>query len=283
VTRPIDPRVRETLVSACRTGCVTKAGARVVEILAEAGLPVRRSWSGPLPSDVRKRLMENLIHDHGVPVDRFKTGTREGGTDAGRAGRLALSNREKSGAAAINRDRVLIRPQPGADLVLNGATIRVPEGGWIALRDAQAHLLEAPGIILVENLEVFESFERLSFPVPLCRRRDVLVFRGAPFLAPQDAAERFLKAAGLPVTAFPDFDPSGLANAMSAPGCRGLLWPGGAALRRLLRAQNRKDLYAAQIDGARSRLLSAEGVFAEAAGIVMEEGRGLVQEAFLDL
>lgn len=109
-------------------------------------------------------------------------------------------------------------------------------------------------------------------------RPHLIAFRGKHHIARQDTCERFLWKLNVPVTAFFDYDPAGLQLAMAAPLFNDILWCGEDRLREKL---NRQDLYAAQIGSARGRLEQARGNTRLCAEILMETGRGAVQEAFL--
>ncbi|MCW3784387.1 DUF7281 domain-containing protein [Defluviimonas salinarum] len=271
----------ERLAAIVRTGYVKSAGKGVAQALGEAGFPIRTGQGGPVPKEVKDRLRDRLVREFGVNPDRLEPNGPRIAAAATRREALEMTADEKMGRARI-RGVVILRPQPGMPVIMDGEGIRLPEGATLNIRPEDAGRIAAPGVILVENWEVFRDFGRLDFPVPFCRRRDLLVFRGMPHVSPQDAVEDFLRRLGRPVTVFPDFDPSGLANALAVPGYSGLLWPGPARLAELVRGRlGRPDLFAAQEEAARARLDRAEGAVRAAWGIVKGAGRGVVQEGML--
>ena len=271
---------KERLMEAARTGRVKHAGKFICAQLSAHGYPVRQGWKGVLPTHVKAAIRSDLIHLHGVPEEQIDAAPQA--NDKSRAAGLVRYGDDKSGRAPVMNDRIMIRAQPGQALHIGGAQIHMPAGAIMSIDTNTAGLHEARGIILVENEEVFYRFERLNFAVPACWRSYTVVFRGKAHVARQDTCEAWLRGLDVPVISFPDFDPAGLVFAAAVPRVSGLLWPGAARLEGMLLRAGRKDLFEAQsanLDKA-SRL---EGPFAGAAGAIIKSGRGLNQEAFLNL
>jgi hypothetical protein len=108
-----------------------------------------------------------------------------------------------------------------------------------------------------------------------------VLFRGKPHVARQDTCEAFLTTYGAPVTVFPDFDPAGLALALSTPNFEDILWPGQEKLKEMLDAQGSRDIFDQQMVGARGRLLrGARGDLQTAWAMINAVGKGIAQENF---
>ncbi|MFG6572226.1 hypothetical protein ACGYLO_11535 [Sulfitobacter sp. 1A13353] len=267
-------------MEAARTGRVKHAGKFICAQLSNHGFQVRQGWKGVLPTRVKAAIRSDLVHLYGVAEEQIDVALEA--DDKSRAAGLARYGDDKSGRAPVMNDRIMIRAQPGQALNIGGAQIHMPDGAIMSIDTSTAGLHEAKGIILVENEEVFYRFERLNFPVPACWRSYTVVFRGKAHVARQDTCEDWLRGLDVPVIAFPDFDLAGLVFAAAVPRVSGLLWPGVARLEEMLKRAGRKDLFEAQstyLDKA-SRL---EEPFADAAGTLIKSGRGLNQEAFLNL
>lgn len=270
----------DRLVAIVRSGVAKNTGAGVSKALTDAGHPTRKGWSGTIPSGVRDRLKRVLSDDHGVPIRRFSD--MEDPRVEAQTRRAALENsRYEKKAERVQKDRVMIKPSSGEMLNIDGRSCYVPDGCSMSVPVDLADRIKAPGIILVENLEVFQDFHLLDFEIPHDRRQDLIVFRGKPHVASQDTAEAFLKRVGVPVAACFDIDPSGLSNALSTPHFRDILWPGRDALMDMKRLW-RPDRYQAQRQ-LMSRLEGASGELAKARDFLREAGAGVMQEGFLSL
>jgi hypothetical protein len=274
----ITARQKERLMDAVRTGRVKHAGKFMRDELSTHGLRVCEGWRGVLPTRVKQAIRSDLIHRYGVPADQIDVAP---GTDDGsRAAGLARYGDDKSGRAPVMNDRIMIRPVPGMALHMDGVAVHLPRGAVLNIDRDAADSLSTKGVIVVENEEVFYRFDRLNFPIPLCWWKYTVVFRGKAHVARQDTCEAWLRSAGVPVIALPDFDPAGLVLAASVPGLAGILWPGAGKLQQELQRRGRKDLFEIQSDYL-DRLNRLPDVFGDVGHIVSKAGRGLNQEAFL--
>ena len=271
---------KERLMEAVRTGRVKHAGKFICGELGKHGFRVREGWKGALPARVKAGIQSDLIHLYGVPENQI--GIAPGADDKSRVAGLARYGDDKSGRAPVMNDRIMIRSQPGRGLQIGGAQIHMPDGAIMSIDTTTAGLHEVKGVILVENETVFYRFERLNFPVPACWRDSTVVFRGKAHVARQDTCEAWLRDLDVPVIAFPDFDPAGLVFAAAVPRVSGLLWPGAQRLDKILNSAGRKDLYEKQ-SAYVNKLSKLTGPCHEAAQIVVKAGRGINQEAFLNL
>lgn len=267
------------MVRIARTGFAKNTGAGVSRALSEAGFPTRRGWTGSIPLPVRETIRRELIEDHGVATERFSECYDSQGKAASRREALETARYEKK-AETVQKDRVLIKAAPGGALIIDDREIPLPEGCHLCAPVEMAGRIEARGVILVENLEVFQDFHLLDFALPEKNRDDLVVFRGKPHVARQDTAEAFLKRLAVPVVACFDIDPSGLSNALSTPFFEDILWPGREALMDMRRLW-RPDRYQAQRQ-VMGRLDGAGGELAKARDFLRENGAGVMQEAFLN-
>lgn len=276
----IDPSDIDRMVRIARTGFAKNAGAGVSRALSEAGYPTRKGWSGSIPVAVRDKIKRELIEDHGVPVESFSENADRKPRPNSRRAALETTRYEKK-AESVQRDRVLIKPSPGKVLVVDDKEILLPDACHLSVPVEMAGRIETRGVILVENLEVFQDFHLLDFALPERNSDYLVVFRGKPHVARQDTAEAFLRRLGVPVAACFDIDPSGLSNALSTPFFEDIIWPGREALMEMKRLW-RSDRYQAQKQ-VMGRLDGATGALAEARDFLRESGAGVMQEAFLSL
>lgn len=275
----IAPKDIDRMVRIARTGFAKNTGAGVSRALSEAGFPTVRGWTGSIPLAVRENIRRELIEDHGVTLERFSEYTDGYGKAASRREALEAARYEKK-AETVQKDRVLIKPVPGRALVVEGREILLPEGCHLSVPVKMAGKIETRGVVLVENLEVFQDFHLLDFALPEKNRDYLVVFRGKPHVARQDTAEAFLRRLAVPVAACFDIDPSGLSNALSTPFFEDFVWPGREALMKLKRLW-RPDRYQAQRQ-VMGRLDGAGGELAKARDFLRENGAGVMQEAFLN-
>jgi hypothetical protein len=271
----------ESLVSVVKTGGFTRARAALVRNLDDHGVRIKVGATGTVPFDVRSAIKSDLIHKHGVLEEDLEPGSAVPVDDGSRASALQFGFDEKSGSRSVGGNRVLMRAQSGRSLYFEDNGCHHPNGSVMSMDRDTADSVIAMGFIIVENLETFYDFHKLNFKVPEHLQSYPVVFRGMPHVARQDTCEAFLTSYGAPVTVFPDFDPAGLAMALSVPLFDGILWPGEAALRDLLDLHGSRDLFDKQMVGARGRLLrGASGDLLTAWHMINAAGKGIAQEHF---
>lgn len=266
-----------------QTGKVEKVTKTDHSILSEINASHARIGSSYTLSHYEQAALRNILtHHYGVPeADLLPDAQQASGQAQTRTEALERSNDEKSGTAAVFSDTVMIRPQPGRPMTMGAEVYDFPNGMSLHVKKGMAELLSTKGVILVENKEVFQRFEDLMFEVPKAYQDYLLVFRGEPHIAPQNAAEDFLRALDVPVVVFSDFDPAGIVIALRAPGSRGMLVPPLDLFERRLEERGNRENFFKQ---AGFRRICDEGVHGDMVAIwkMMKScGKGVVQEAFL--
>lgn len=128
---------------------------------------------------------------------------------------------EKVGLASNARRRVLLAVV-GHGVKLNGSAVPVIEGSFISISIDMIHEINAEHLLLVENKAAFEGLHRVAGAF---ERQGVLaVYRGDPATPyGQRWARDASKAYGIPLAAYMDFDPAGMAMGVSSGAGRLLL------------------------------------------------------------
>lgn len=273
-TLTIDDKIE--LVSLGVKGAVRRSRKRVCEVLGDVGIHPDPKAMVFLTTEEKVRLRAHLMNAYGFRNAAFDAELLKGS----RSHLIRLFENEKSGADRVKGGRVKWRVLP--DTVLpNG--FRVPLS--TVCQDAPKDLIALcdTGIILIENGEVFENIERLSFPVPEGLRGFIVIFRGDPE-NPQNVCEDFLRAAKRPVFVFPDFDPAGLGMAIKVPNFSGIMHPDLSVLENALKEHGSREAYAKQFAQYANILDGAEDAsVAEIWGLIKRYHVGLMQEAFLNI
>jgi hypothetical protein len=275
-------RIVKAGIKIAQQGRVMKATQSDTEILLGAGCSVALGKSYDLNSDELEVLRHVLNSNHGVPIEDLQPGAmRKPDEVTDRITALARSNDEKSGTDAVFAQMVMVKPQPGRAMRLGGKDIELPDGAAFHLSKEMAGLVDTNGVILIENETAFMEFHRLMFAVPEAYQDYLLVFRGKPRLARQDAAECFLKALDVPVIVFSDYDPAGLVIALRAPNSRGMLIPPFELFEKRLSENGSRDHYFNQAGYHGICEEELTGEMKEIWKRLKRTGRGVVQEAFI--
>lgn len=147
-------------------------------------------------------------------------------TGMSRGDRLDVTPHEKAGGEAVKRNRISIKALAGQALVLRGQPLALPEEShldvdWTKIASQIGHRC----IMVVENYESFNRIHETSFKLPVEYRAPLVVYRGDPNESRADNVLKFLAETKLPVLAFVDADPAGVAIAASLPGLAGMVTP----------------------------------------------------------
>lgn len=171
-------------------------------------------------------------------------------TDLARAERLALTPNEKAGGGAVKRSRISIKALPGRALRIGGEGLSLPPECHL---DANSTLIEQsiahPCVLVIENYENFNRVHEIVFDLPAPYEDALVIYRGDPQESRLDNVQALLERLTLPVLAFPDADPAGLAQAASLPRFEGIVLPSIEVLTVQLRDPRmaRMDLFYDQI------------------------------------
>ncbi len=155
---------------------------------------------------------------------------------------------EKSGAQKVTHGLVAIS-------TLNMPDLRAPARGFLAIPWANALVIPYQVLLLVENLEALQRIGEFGWLEDYVKGRPVVaLYRGAPGWFRTDSAATLIASDTRPVLAFFDFDPAGLAMAVSVPRREALCLPPWELLRTSLQEQQRRNLYAQSYDESRAQL-----------------------------
>ena len=166
-----------------------------------------------------------------------------------RSERLALTTNEKAGGAAVKNCRISVKALAGQPLLLGDERLFLParchlDADWRQLIGKIGHR----SLMLVENYENFDRIEETAFDFGEFDASPLLIYRGDPHESRLDNVLQFLAQVDLPVLAFMDIDPAGIATAAKLPRLAGMLAPEATILEPLLAAaqSGRRDLFQAQ-------------------------------------
>jgi hypothetical protein len=189
--------------------------------------------------------------------------------------RVAIN--EKVGLASKVRQRVWLAAI-GHGVSLNGSDLPLIEGSFISMSMSMIHEIRAEHLLLVENKAAFEGFHHVAGAFD--RRGVLAVYRGDP---ETPYGQRWARAAadsfGVPLSAYMDFDPAGIAMGVSA-GATQLLLPAPAELEQL---QGSTDDFRNQHiswESVRKRATSADPL-APWVGLLNERKAGFTQERLI--
>jgi hypothetical protein len=191
---------------------------------------------------------------------------------------------EKYSKKRLRGHRVAIKSLPGRPLLLGGTHYMLPPGANLDVdRQWVAEHCQHESVLLIENWESFELTEQTPIlsSVP---DNPLVVFRGAPSSYKTDSANRLLKDLGLPVIAFTDYDPEGLAIAATLPFFSQYLAPGTRCLEKLFSQLSTQRRYREQIVQKRSMLEALDDPeLKRVFEIIKTAGKALPQERLIGL
>lgn len=255
-----------------RFGQARRCQAGLSRILGDIGIKARPGAHVRLDGTEQARLRARLITTFGLTRAAFDLGRIP--EDADRATLARLVADEKLSGLRVGGT--------GSDrAAFTRLLVRLGEHP-IAMEPEQFAAIRPTGVIVVENRQAFDCFDRISFPVPDAYRDWIPVFRGSPEW-PQDVMQRGLVLAGAPVLAFPDYDPAGLSQSLALPHFLDVLWPGEDALTRAIsEGRGNAERFHQQLSGNRARLEACEHpTIRKIWRIIYRHGRVPAQEYFL--
>lgn len=143
-----------------------------------------------------------------------------------RSERLAITPNEKAGGEAIKRNRVSIKALAGQPLIIGEQHLLLPteshlDVDWTKVVGQIRHTC----ILVVENYENFNRIHETKFDLTDRFQSPLVVYRGDPNESRIDNVLKFLAEAELPVLAFMDADPAGVAIASQFPNLFGMVLP----------------------------------------------------------
>ncbi|WP_410951679.1 hypothetical protein [Pseudomonas sp. S1(2024)] len=197
---------------------------------------------------------------------------------------LSKGGNEKFTGKRLRHDRVAVKSLPGRPLLVGPTPIELPEGACLDLdRHWVVKHCGHDSVLLVENWENFE----LSHQTPILTNitgNPLVVFRGAPGSYRTQSAQRLLTALELPVVAFTDYDPEGLAIAASLPFFSRYLAPSDALLTKLMDEVSTERRYQNQLVGKLAMLEKlSDPDLVRVYRIIRTAGKALPQEKLIGL
>ena len=144
----------------------------------------------------------------------------------------AISRNEKVSGRAVGEGLVLVA-HPSGRVLLPSGEYQHPRGGTLNVQAIDLHGVEK--VLLVENLSVMIAAHRYQLPAEL---QDVpMLFRGDRQWSPR--AVSAAREGGADLISFPDYDPQGLMNSLTA-GASAVVVPAPATIARILEARLNK-------------------------------------------
>lgn len=212
---------------------------KTLEALLEYGIGTRRGKSAYFSAKDKEEIRA-WLEAKGFSVDqRVQPGMT-------RSERLAVTPNEKAGNEAIKRNRVSIKALAGQPLIIGEQNLLLPSESHLDVdwTKVVSHIRHTC-ILVVENYENFNRIHETRFDLPDRFRSPLVVYRGDPNESRIDNVLKFLVGAELPVLAFMDADPAGIAIASQFPNLAGMVLPTTAVLEEQLRNPRtaRKDLF----------------------------------------
>jgi hypothetical protein len=253
---------------------------KALEELIEFGIGTRRGKSAYFTSKDKDEIRA-WLEAKGFSVDqRVQPGMT-------RSERLAITPNEKAGGEAIKRHRVSIKALAGQPLVIGQQRLQLPPEShldidWTKVVGQTGHTC----ILVVENYENFNRIHETQFNLPDAFLSPLVVYRGDPNESRIDNVLKFLAEAKLPVLAFMDADPAGIAIASQFPNLAGMVFPPIDILEKLLRNPRtaRKDLFLDQypVYGSMLDALPAGHPCQAAWKLISRVAAGVVQERWVN-
>ncbi len=204
-----------------------------------------------------------------------------------RSEKLAFTPDEKAGGGSLKRNRISIKTLANCPLLLNGERLMLPLKSHL---DIELSSLKNSGhdcVILVENYDNFNNVHENSITLPAKYKKPLVIYRGDKNESRLDAVMSYLDICKLPVFAYVDIDPFGLANVQGLPKLAGVLAPEMSILEAMLSdtKTKRNDLYEKHYAGCYAVLdrlpdnHPCKGLW----NLTKKYKAGLVQEHFLRL
>lgn len=174
-----------------------------------------------------------------------------------RSERLAVTPNEKAGGEAVKQNRISIKALAGQALIIGDEAVWLPafshlDVDWTKIIDKLGHRC----IMLVENYENFNRIHETKFELPDAYQSPLIVYRGDPNESRFDKVQQFLANVNLPVLAFMDIDPAGIAMASQLVNLVGMVTPNLIVLEEQMCSPKtgRRDLFQTQYAGYKNLL-----------------------------
>ena len=248
--------------------------------LIDEGIGIRRGKS--LYFTVKDRAeMRAWLQAKGYSLERVDL------SGMSRNEKLAVTPNEKAGGEAVKQSRISIKALAGQPLMIGGEAIRLPafshlDVDWSKIVGKLGHSC----IMLVENYENFNRIHETKFELPDAYQAPLIIYRGDPNESRFDNVQQFLAAnVNLPVLAFMDIDPAGIAIASQLVNLFGMVAPNLKVLEEQIRSPKtgRRDLFQTQYHANKNLLdqLPTNNLCKSLWELVSKHRAGVVQERWI--
>lgn len=204
-----------------------------------------------------------------------------------RSEKLSITPDEKAGGGSLKRNRISIKTLANQPLLLNDECLMLPLRSHL---DIELSSLKDSGhdcVIFVENYDNFNNVHENPITLPTAYKKPMVIYRGDKNESRLDAVMSYLDLCKLPVFAYVDIDPFGLANVQGLSNLVGVLTPEISILEALLSdtKTKRNDLYERHYAGCYALLdrlpdnHPCKGLW----NLIKKYKAGVVQEQFLRL
>lgn len=252
---------------------------KVLEELLELGIGTRRGKSVYFTTKDKGEI-QSWLEAKGFSTDqRVKQGMT-------RSQRLKITPNEKAGGERVKKQRISIKSLGGQRLILGTQSLLLPPGShldidWTKIDGGIGHNC----VLLVENYENFDRIHEIRFHLPDRFQSPLVIYRGDTNESRFHNVLSFLNAIHLPVLAFTDADPAGLAIATCLPRLEGIIFPPQRILIKQLNDPKigRSDLFHNQYPVYSQALddLPKGHPCQNAWKAIKQAGKGVVQERWI--
>lgn len=247
--------------------------------LVDAGLGKKRGKSAYFSSNDKEEMRKWLLAK-GFSVEHIDM------SGMSRGELLSITPLEKAGGESVKRDRVSIKALAGQPLRIGGEMLNLPYKGHLDVDWTEiAGDINHQSILVVENYENFNRLHETSFTLSGIYQSPLVIYRGDPNESRLDNVLGFIRHINLPVMAFMDADPAGIANASKMQNLVGMVLPSEDTLASQLSDPRtaRNDLFMEQyaVYGQMLDKLSEDHPCYSVWQLVSKFAAGVVQERWI--
>lgn len=260
------------------------AGQSISAFCSEYNLGMKQGASLVFTEEDKKEIGRILQGEMGIDPT---TTTSESWKHLGRAQSLQLARDEKFAGRSVGAGRLRLKALPEQTLKVVGGSWYLPHRADLGL-DLEAvlgHEIGHDALLVVENLQTFDDIHNVRVDVmgSLPARDPLVIYRGdTQGGARTDAVHTLIESTILPVYAFVDYDPAGLAIASGLPRLDKVLAPSLQGLAALIQTHGIAKRYLEQLTTAPHALRQFESDprIAPLWNVIHAAGKGLPQEFF---
>lgn len=275
----LDQKLAEAMQRVLAKGEERFTLTKALENLIEYGIGTRRGKSAYFNAKDKEEIRAWLEAKGFSTEQRVQPGMS-------RSERLAITPNEKAGGEAVKQHRISIKALASQHLVIGEHPLLLPSETHLDMNWRKAvGQIGHSCILVVENYENFNRIHETQFDLPEGFRSPLVVYRGDPNESRTENVLRFLAQADLPVLAFMDADPAGIAIACQFPNLAGMVLPPIELLEEQLNNPKtaRKDLFLEQysVYGVGLDALPASHPCKNTWKLISRSAAGVVQERWI--